>query len=470
MNNHKNTLSNKTLIGYSAAGMADAGLYNFVFMYFLFFLTNIAGVKPAFAGTIVLVATLCDIIITPIVSQISDNSKSKFGRRRKFILLAAIPIFIVLLFMFSVFDISEIAKNIYYMAITIVFWISFGVFVVPYYALAPELTNNQEERTKLRIPFIIFNALGNLLGMTAPMSIVAFFVTKGFTDSKAWFLLVLILGAVFTTSLIVTFISTKGKEVPPEKLKLKEPSDNVFVVYGRFLKLKPTKYLVLISAVYTVAYGFILSGMSYFILYNLGGTETNVSLGSLILVLVIIIIGPIVCGAAIKYERNKVLAISMFISAIIMIIIYFTGITNLPILITYLFFFAIANSAYWGLVQAMFYDLAEVYEYKYGRRQEGAAVGLNIITLKVFASVAVQILGIVLQFGGYNPTAEVQTETALNTISYAFTIIPAILIIVAGVFALLNPINKNTYPKLINALNAKKDKKDYSTEGLEKIL
>ena len=143
MNTERRRLKTGTAIGYSIAGIADAGLYNFVFMFFLYFLTNVAGVRPAFAGTIVLVATLCDIFITPIVSQISDNSRSRFGRRRIFILVAAVPMFVAALLMFSVFDMSDAAKNIYYIVITIIFWITFGVFVVPYYALAAELTDVQ---------------------------------------------------------------------------------------------------------------------------------------------------------------------------------------------------------------------------------------------------------------------------------------------------------------------------------------
>lgn len=468
--NNRGKLSNTTLIGYSVAGMADAGLYNFVFMYFLFFLTNIAGVKPAFAGTIVLVATLCDIFITPIVSQLSDNSRSKFGRRRIFILAAAIPLFIILLLMFSVFDMSGSVKNLYYMAITITFWICFGVFVVPYYALAPELTDDQEERTKLRIPFLVFNSLGNLLGMSAPMAIIAFFLSKGFSDSKAWFTLVLILGAVFATSLVITFFTTKGKELPIEKLPQNTEKTNVFKVYGRVIALKPSKWLIAISALYTIAYGIILSDMVYVVFYHLRGTEDNISVASLAMVLALIILGPVICSIAMKYERNRVLAFCMFFSAVLMIIFRFIGIDSFTLLIVYLLIFVVANAAYWGLVQAMFYDLAEVYEYKYNKRQEGAVVGVNIITLKVFTAVSVQIMGVLLQIGGYNAEAETQTASAKEMIMNAFTIIPAALLIITGLFALLHPITRNKYSQLIDVLDAKRKGEEHSTEGLEKIL
>lgn len=470
MNTERRRLKTGTAIGYSIAGIADAGLYNFVFMFFLYFLTNVAGVRPAFAGTIVLVATLCDIFITPIVSQISDNSRSRFGRRRIFILVAAVPMFVAALLMFSVFDMSDAAKNIYYIVITIIFWITFGVFVVPYYALAAELTDVQEDRTKLRIPFLIFNSMGNLLGMSAPMTIVAFFVTKGFSDAKAWLLLVLIIGGVSSLSLIITYFTTKGNEIPVETLPSKAENDNLLVVYGRLLKLKPTRYLIPITAIYMVVYGLVISSLTYFVIYNLGMNESDVSIASLLLVLALIVYSPIVCSLAVKFERNKVLAFSMFFAVAAIFIFRLIGITSIPVICVYMVLFAVANAGYWGLVQAMFYDLAEIYEYKYGKRVEGAAVGLNIVVLKVFTALAAQILGILLEMGHYDANLEIQPESATNMIYNTFTVIPAILLILTGIFALLNPVNKKTYPLLLKALDAKRRGEEHSTEGLEKVL
>ncbi len=470
MNGERRRLTTGTAVGYSIAGIADAGLYNFVFMFFLYFLTNVAGVQPAFAGTIVLVSTLCDIFITPIVSQISDNSRSRFGRRRIFILVAAVPMFIAALLMFSVFDMSEAAKNIYYIVVTIVFWITFGLFVVPYYALAPELTDVQEERTKLRIPFLIFNSLGNLLGMSAPMTIVGFFITKGYSDAGAWLLLVVIIGGVSSLSLIITYFTTKGNEIPVEVLPSKKENDNILVVYGRLLKLKPTKYLMLITAIYMVVYGMVISSLTYFVIYNLGRSESDVSIASLLLVLALIVLSPVVCSLAVKFERNKVLAFSMFFAAVSSFLFRLAGIDSIPVICVYLVLFGVANAGYWGLVQAMFYDLAEIYEYKYGKRVEGAAVGLNIVVLKVFTALAAQILGIFLELGNYDAGLEIQPQSALNMIYNTFTVIPAALLILAGIFALLNPVNKKNYPLLLKALDSKRKGEEHSTEGLEKVL
>lgn len=470
MNEKRRTLTTGTAIGYSVAGIADAGLYNFVFMYFLFFLTNVAHIKPAFAGTIILVATLCDIIITPFVSQLSDNRRAGTGRRRVFILAAAIPIFIAVILMFSVFDMGEAFKNVYYMAVTIVFWITFGVFVVPYYALAPELTDVQEERTKLRIPFLVFNGMGNLLGMAAPMAIIGYFMTKGFSDSKAWLIFIIVLAGISSASLLITYFSTKGKEIPIEALPVREDSENVFIVYSRILRLKPTKYLISITAIYMIVYCMVISSLTYFVIYNLRKSESDISVVTLLMVVTLMFLAPVICSIAVKFERNKVLAYILIAVAAIMVLFRFAGITSVSLVVMYLIIFGAANAAYWGLVQAMFYDLAEVYEYKYGKRVEGAVVGLNIIGIKVFSAVAVQILGLLLQLGNYDASLVIQTDTALSMIYRTFTVIPACLLLAAGILSMLNPVNKVTYELLIDALDSKRRNEEHSLDGLKRIV
>jgi len=60
-------------------------------MYLLFFLTNIIGVNPALAGTMLLFPKLWDVILDPIVGMISDVTRSRFGRRRVYLLYGAVP-------------------------------------------------------------------------------------------------------------------------------------------------------------------------------------------------------------------------------------------------------------------------------------------------------------------------------------------------------------------------------------------
>ncbi|NBI64866.1 hypothetical protein D3Z38_17950 [Clostridiales bacterium] len=71
--------------------MGDSIGFNVFSFFFLFFLTDIAGVSPAIAGTISLIAVLWDAITDPIIGFISDNLRSKYGRRRPMMIVSSVP-------------------------------------------------------------------------------------------------------------------------------------------------------------------------------------------------------------------------------------------------------------------------------------------------------------------------------------------------------------------------------------------
>lgn len=75
-------------------GIGDIGNNLFIVttgMYLLFFLTNVLGVNPALAGTMLLFPKLWDVISDPIMGAVSDVTRSRFGRRRVYLLYGALP-------------------------------------------------------------------------------------------------------------------------------------------------------------------------------------------------------------------------------------------------------------------------------------------------------------------------------------------------------------------------------------------
>ena len=87
-----NKLSFTTKLGYGIGQGGDSAGYNLYYTYFLFFLTDVAMVSPAFAGVISLIAITWDAVTDPFVGYISDNTKSKYGRRRPFMIGSAFHI------------------------------------------------------------------------------------------------------------------------------------------------------------------------------------------------------------------------------------------------------------------------------------------------------------------------------------------------------------------------------------------
>ena len=94
-------LNFKTKLSYGVGGICDNTLYTLSGTYLLLFLTTVAGVSPAMAGTISAIGSIWEAICGPVVGYKSDAAITRFGRRKPFLLAAAFPVAIVTSMLFT---------------------------------------------------------------------------------------------------------------------------------------------------------------------------------------------------------------------------------------------------------------------------------------------------------------------------------------------------------------------------------
>jgi Na+/melibiose symporter-like transporter len=157
---------------------AEAIKTNSLEFFLLFYYVQVLHLDPILAGTALLLALVFDGISDPIIGAFSDNYNSKLGRRHPFMYASAIPFGLAFYLLFSPPE-SFSGMNLFlwltFFAITLRLMMTF--FLLPYYALGAELTENYEDRTALV-------AIRNMFSFIAAMilSIVAFTVYFKATD------------------------------------------------------------------------------------------------------------------------------------------------------------------------------------------------------------------------------------------------------------------------------------------------
>ncbi|MEJ2749309.1 MAG: MFS transporter, partial [Anaerolineae bacterium] len=105
------------------------------------FLTNVVGIGPGLAGTVVLVGKIWDSINDPLVGMVSDRLQTRWGRRRPFLLFGAVPFGLAFFFLFYVPPFhSGLSLAIYFGAMFLLFDTIYTIVNVPYSALTPELS------------------------------------------------------------------------------------------------------------------------------------------------------------------------------------------------------------------------------------------------------------------------------------------------------------------------------------------
>ena len=123
------------------------------------------------AGTITAIGSIWEALCAPVVGYLSDNTLSRFGKRKPFLIAAAFPVAIVTSLMFTTIDAGPAFKAIYYTGMIIFFWTAFSTEFISYMAWGSDLTDDYDERTVLRSYAYVFNQVGMCIGMVLPTMI-----------------------------------------------------------------------------------------------------------------------------------------------------------------------------------------------------------------------------------------------------------------------------------------------------------
>jgi GPH family glycoside/pentoside/hexuronide:cation symporter len=135
--------------------------------FLLYYLTVVCGLPGSLAGAAVFIALVADAAIDPFIGYLSDNTRSRWGRRHPFMFVAPFPFAIALGLLFSVptFD-SQWTLFVYVTGVLMVLRIAFSAFVLPYAAMTPELSSDYAERSVIMTYRNLLNICANVTTVT----------------------------------------------------------------------------------------------------------------------------------------------------------------------------------------------------------------------------------------------------------------------------------------------------------------
>ena len=187
--------------------------------YFAIFLTDVVQVQPAVAAAAIFIGRTWDYINDPLIGYISDRTRTRWGRRRPFLLFGAVPFALafLLLWVRPPWQ-SDVALAIYYAIAYIIFDAAATFVYMPYFALTPELTSSYDERTALTSYRMFFSIVGSLAAFTVPLMIIGSFRPE---NASRVFLMAVIFAVVSCLPLFLVFFSTRERQ---DYQDLKQPN------------------------------------------------------------------------------------------------------------------------------------------------------------------------------------------------------------------------------------------------------
>lgn len=151
---------------YGSGGVID-GITTASLTYFLlFYLTTVCGLSGTQAGTALLVGLLIDAVADPLIGLVSDNTRSRQGRRVPYLLFSTIPLALLFGLLFSIPGwLTGTPLLLYAGAVAMALRVMISVFLLPYVAVGAEVTDDYVERSSIVTWRICFNMLGTFLAI-----------------------------------------------------------------------------------------------------------------------------------------------------------------------------------------------------------------------------------------------------------------------------------------------------------------
>lgn len=424
----KNKMKNKKLsfglkVGY---GIGDVGSNIFIVtsgLFLLFFLTNILGIEPALAGLVLLFPKLWDVISDPIMGGISDITHSRMGRRRPYLLAAAIPFGLIffLLFLTPHYN-SELAKALYVGLMFALGCTVFTVFNVPYSSMVAEMSDDYNERMSITSFRMIGSSIGVLLagGLAMPL------VEIGGGGEAGFRFMGVVLGALITVFCLICFFGTRKAKTLPAIDERPPFSEQVKIAFRN----TPFKMLMMMYIFQSLAIGVLMAGLIYYVKYVMDLPETSMGIVFPILIVTAIIFIPVWLKIGVKIGKIKAYTIGLCILSVMLFSLFFTKSSQLNLFYIQIFLLGIGFSSFQLFPFSMLPDTIEFDELQSGMRREGVFSGIWSSAQKTAYSVGPSIVGFTLSMSGF-VNASVQPESVEVGVRIVFCLFTAFMILLS---------------------------------------
>lgn len=466
-------------ISYAFADIYGGGAFVIISTFFTVFLTKALAMPTALAGTIPLIGRAWDAITDPIMGNIVDRTKSRFGAKRFYILIGSFVSAITFLLMWTSFVSDNIVlQYLYYVLMYMLFSTGFTIVMVPYNGLLPDMVSDYKRRSEFSSIRTIFSTVGAILAGLIPTIIIT-----DNTDASLYFTVAIVFAIIFTVAILLTFVGTWENDREVKKLSLKESFTQSFTVYkshsfrlfiGIFLCGQGAADFVTGLAVYYVddvlnAYG----GGRFTIL--MGVILLSQFIGTIIFSIVMPRTSkrtPILVGFPIRIAATIALLFCSKEGAADIIVA--GNISLFTVILILSFVIGIGMSASSVSIYAILSDMADVDELITSISRPGTVSGMATFIRKIATGFSASIIGVLLAMVGYNEKLAMeglrQSQFVQHGITQIYVWAPILLMALTIVFAILFPMHEKEFSIIKKEIARRKGDDDSQATDDEKII
>jgi GPH family glycoside/pentoside/hexuronide:cation symporter len=439
MSNINSPLTEKVPMGQKIAfgiGMLANQMFPAMLGIFTVVLIQNLGFAGWMLGLVAFLPKFYDAILDLIMGYISDNTRSKWGRRRQYVLAGAVILGVSFAFMWQLYASDGVTYNfIYFLVISLFFYTGLTIFSIPYVAMGYEMSDNFHERTTI---MATAQLIGQLAWVIAPWFWVIMADKSLFPSGDV---------AVRTLAVYVAIACAIMAAIPaffiPSKSTLNENYGSISFKgilnsFGEIkeglkasVEIKPFRKLCIATFLIFNAFN-TTAGFSYFIIkyYLFKGNEDGFGLwptlfGSVGALITTVMVIPVVARLSKTIGKKKAFIISQGVSILGYVLLWLLFIPGKPYLFLFaLPFFSFGIGSLFTLMMSMTSDVIDIDELNTGKRREGSLGAIYWWMVKFGLAVAGLLTGLIYSLVDFIPNAATQSDQTMFWLRIFFSLIP----------------------------------------------
>lgn len=417
--------------GYGVGALGKDMACGIVNTFLMFYFTDVVGLAPAFLGVLFMVARIWDAVNDPMAGWLIDNTRTRIGKFRPWILAGTLSNTVVLIVLFSNPGIRGAGQYVFYSVVYILWGMTYTLEDISYWSMIPALADDESERNTISVIPRVFAAAGNIAVGSLGLAVVSAFgkVAPGALptpeqQSRGFFWLAALIGAVFVVTNVITALFVKEKVVVRNEAKFR--FRDIFTTISRNDQL-----VVIVAAMilYTLAINLTASLGLYWFKYDVGdeGMYGTFYLTAGAQVLAMLVFPPF----AKVMSRRRVFILSTLLPILGYVALYVVGKTlgnNIAMMAVagVVLFFGFGFSLV--LTSVMLADAVDYGEWKLGVRSESIVFSMQTFMVKFAMAIAGLVTGVGLAAFGFVANAE-QSASSLTGIRVLMFGAPIVLLL-----------------------------------------
>lgn len=425
----------------------NTALASMSLIYASFYLTQVAGMRPALAGLVPLVARTLDAFTDPLMGRISDRTTWRWGRRRPYFLLGAVPFGVS----FSILWVdvplaSEAARFAYYTGAYCLLSVSMTVLSVPYLALLPEMAVDYDERTSLNS----FRYAGSVMGIFAAVCIRP--IADAFGGGAAGFAFA---GTIFGVMLTVPWLLVH--RVSFERPTFRSTAPDVGFVQGLKIVTRHRTFLKLMGFYLCGRIAMDVIGVMLILYFTYWiGRSGDFEISMLLFFSTVVVSLPVWLRVARHYDKASLFVVgSAWWMTLQLLMLVIQPDWPRPLLLAFLPVVAVGYAVVDLMPWAMIGDVIDEDDLLTGQRREGLYNGVFTFLRKLGGAFGVFLALGILDLAGFVRGQE-QTEATKWAIRLLTGAAPPLLLAVGIWLALGYPLTREAHARTLAQLAARK--------------